>query len=240
MVKCPGQDSRYWKPDDVFETTCPACGQNIEFFKDDPKRKCPKCGQTVTNPKIDLGCAQWCQYAEQCLGVSAGSEADTLCAQLIQEMKAVFGSDTRRIDHALAVLSHAEQIQSAEGGDPLIVKAAAILHDIGILQAERNHGSSAGAYQEIEGPPIARPILQKYQVADPVIDHICNIIANHHSAKDIDTKEFNIVWDADWLVNFPDEHGDQDPARQQEIVNKVFRTGKGRQLASELLIDQTG
>jgi len=71
MLRCPGQDQRFWKPGDIFEVKCPGCGGTVEFFKDEPKMKCRKCGQMVANPKIDLGCAQWCQYAQQCLGVSA-------------------------------------------------------------------------------------------------------------------------------------------------------------------------
>ena len=68
MLRCPGQDQRFWKPEDIFEVQCPGCGRKIEFFKDEPKLKCPKCGQIVVNPKIDLGCAEWCKFAEQCIG----------------------------------------------------------------------------------------------------------------------------------------------------------------------------
>jgi transcription initiation factor TFIIIB Brf1 subunit/transcription initiation factor TFIIB len=71
MLKCPGQDQRFWKPEDIFEVKCPGCGETVEFFKDEPKIKCRKCGRMVANPKIDLGCAQWCLYAQQCLGGSA-------------------------------------------------------------------------------------------------------------------------------------------------------------------------
>jgi hypothetical protein len=67
MLRCPGQDQRFWKPGDIFEVNCPGCGQTTEFFKDEPKLKCRKCGQMVLNPKINLGCAEWCKYAEQCI-----------------------------------------------------------------------------------------------------------------------------------------------------------------------------
>lgn len=59
---------RFWKPGDIFETRCPKCGGEVEFFKDEVRRKCG-CGHEIVNPKMDLGCAIWCQYAEQCLGV---------------------------------------------------------------------------------------------------------------------------------------------------------------------------
>ena len=66
--RCPGQDTRYWKPEDIFDIRCPQCGKKMEFFKDEPFLKCPSCRTKVRNPKIDLGCAEWCKYAEECLG----------------------------------------------------------------------------------------------------------------------------------------------------------------------------
>jgi len=70
MIKCPGQDNRFWKPEDISDAKCPGCGRLVEFFKDEPRVKCRKCGCMVANPKIELGCAQWCQYAAKCTGVS--------------------------------------------------------------------------------------------------------------------------------------------------------------------------
>ena len=64
---CPGQDTRYWKPEDIFESPCANCGKNMEFFKDDLRRKCPHCGEFTVNPKNDLACAAWCKHAKECL-----------------------------------------------------------------------------------------------------------------------------------------------------------------------------
>jgi putative nucleotidyltransferase with HDIG domain len=236
MYRCPGQDQRFWKPEDIFEVECPGCAEVVEFFKDEPKLKCRSCGRTVVNPKIDLGCAEWCQYAEQCLGVSTINSLRAIRDKLIYEMEKYFAGDEKRIEHAIAVLNYAEQIQAVEGGDPLIVRAAAILHDIGIHEAEQKHGSSAGKYQEIEGPPIAEEILSQYDLSDEVVEHISTIIANHHSAKGIDTMEFRIVWDADWLVNIPADFSDASEERLQEIIDKTFKTREGRRLAGESFI----
>jgi transposase len=49
MDKCPRQDPNNLKADDIFETECHVCGENIEFFKDEAQRKCPKCGEIVVN-----------------------------------------------------------------------------------------------------------------------------------------------------------------------------------------------
>ncbi|MFH1438554.1 MAG: hypothetical protein ABIJ56_22790 [Pseudomonadota bacterium] len=67
-MKCPGQDTRYWKPGDIFSVECPNCGAAIEYFKDEVRRRCKSCKKIVPNPKINLGCVEWCEYAEQCVG----------------------------------------------------------------------------------------------------------------------------------------------------------------------------
>ena len=69
MVRCPGQDQRFWKHDYIFEVQCPGCDSKMKFFKDESKLKFRKFGRAVLNPKINLGCAEWCKYAEQCLGI---------------------------------------------------------------------------------------------------------------------------------------------------------------------------
>jgi len=156
--------------------------------------------------------------------------------KLIAEMRLVFGKDYKRIDHALMVLSYAEGIQALEGGNALVVTAAAILHDIGILEAEKKYDSFAGNYQEIQGPPIAKAILEKYDVDEEDIEHVCRIIANHHSDKDIDTIEFKIIWDADWLVNIPDEFPDADNEKLSKLVNRIFKTQTGKDIAAKTLL----
>ncbi len=236
MFRCPGQDQRFWKPEDIFEVQCSGCGKTVEFFKDEPKLKCRKCGQIVINPKIDLGCAEWCQYAVQCMGIDVVKNLKVIREKLISQMKNVFGNDQKRIEHALAVLDYAEQIQNVVGGDPLIVRAAAILHDIGIHEAVHKYDSSAGKYQEIEGPPIAGEILQKHDIPAEAIEHICKIIANHHSDKEINTIEFRILWDADQIVNLPADSSGVSNEKLQEIIDRKFKTDEGRRIAAELFV----
>jgi HD superfamily phosphodiesterase len=153
---------------------------------------------------------------------------------LVGEMKMVFGVDYKRIDHALAVLRFARQMQSVEGGDKTVVEAAAVLHDIGIQQAQRKYGSAAGIYQEVEGPPIARAILEHHGVDADVIEHVVEIVGQHHSAKTIDTLEFRIVWDADWLVNIPEELGSLSNEKLEAVIEKTFKTTSGRKMARKL------
>ncbi len=67
IPQCPGQSLQQWKPEDIFDLPCPVCGTEIEFWKDDVTRTCSLCEQVIPNPRLDLGCAQWCRYAKECL-----------------------------------------------------------------------------------------------------------------------------------------------------------------------------
>lgn len=120
--------------------------------------------------------------------------------RLLREMENYFGRDEKRIDHARRVLGYAEQMLKKEAGDREVVVAAAILHDIGIHAAEKKYGSSAGKYQEIEGPPIAENILKKLSFPGEKITEVLEIIAHHHSGG-IDNLNFKILREADRLVN---------------------------------------
>ena len=81
---------------------------------------------------------------------------------LLAAMEAYFGTDIKRIDHARKVTEYAEELLEREGGgDYTIAIGASVLHDIGIHQAEKKHGSTMGQYQEKEGPPIAKEILSR-------------------------------------------------------------------------------
>jgi beta-glucanase (GH16 family) len=151
-----------------------------------------------------------------------------------ERMKEVFAANPGMIEHTLKVTDYATQIQKVEGGDALTIKAAALLHDIGIPKAKQVHNSSAGKYQEIEGPPIARDILMALNVDAERIDHICRIIANHHSAADVATArmpEFRAVWDADWMVNFPRRHRDKSDDERRKLIDETFMTAHGEHLA---------
>jgi len=68
-MRCPGQDTRYWKPSDIYDVLCPACEEPVEFFKTDIVRRCGNCGYAFKNPRLDLGCAAWCPAASECVGV---------------------------------------------------------------------------------------------------------------------------------------------------------------------------
>ncbi len=241
-MKCPGQDSRYWKPGAIFEVPCAQCGEPVEFFKDEPTRRCRKCGHKMVNPGMDFGCAAYCRFAEQCLGdlppELLAQRNDLLKDRVAVEMKRYFGRDFKRIGHATRVARYAERIVREEKGDPAVVLTAAYLHDIGIPEAERKHHSSAARHQEEEGPRVARELLDRLGAAEELVQEVCDIIAHHHHPREEETLNFKAVYDADLLVNLEEDlkETNKDPDQIEDKIDELFLTESGRRLAREVLL----
>ena len=157
---------------------------------------------------------------------------------LTRAMEAYFNGDAKRINHAHRVTEYAEELLKREGGDYLIVIGASLLHDIGIHQAQKKYGSTLGKYQEKEGPPVARRILTELGFGPDQIDEICEIIAHHHSPGKITTKNFAVLYDADWMVNLRDEYNIRDRDKLSHIIEKLFLTRSGKALAREVYLQE--
>ena len=241
-MKCPGQDTQYWQPGAIFEVKCPKCEHTVEFFKDDTSRKCGSCGHRFVNPSMDFGCASYCQYAEQCLGTLPPellAQKDNLLKDRVAiEMKRYFKSDFKRIGHASRVARYAEKIGKFEGGNLAVILSAAYLHDIGILEAEKKHGSTAAKYQEMEGPAIAKSILIKLGAQDALIEEVCDIVGHHHHPRADDSTNFKAVYDADLIENLDEKQKETqvDKDTLSEKIDNIFLTPTGRETAKEVLL----
>ena len=241
-MKCPGQDSRYWKPGAIFEAKCPKCGDEVEFFKDDTTRICKNCGHRFLNPGLDFGCASYCQYAEQCIGnlppELISQKENLLKDRVAIEMKRYFKQDFKRIGHASRVARYADQIGKGEGGNLAVVLTSAYLHDIGIKEAERKHQSTAARYQEEEGPSIARDILTKLGAREELIEEVCDIVGHHHHPRPEESANFKCLYDADLIVNLEENQKENPtaPEKLDGIIEKSFLTEKGRDLAKKILL----
>ncbi|MDY6824711.1 MAG: HD domain-containing protein [Thermodesulfobacteriota bacterium] len=241
-MKCPGQDTRFWNGDDIFEARCPKCGEPVEFFKDDTTRACSACGHKFLNPGMDFGCAAYCPHAEQCIGnlppELLEQRENLLKDRIAVEMKQYFRQDFKRIGHAMKVARYAEAIgKETPGVNMAVVLCAAYLHDIGIHEAERKHGSTAARFQEQEGPPIARAILEKAGAKPELVDAVCDIVGHHHHPRETETIDFKVVYDADLIVNVQETGRGASPDKEKlkKIIDNQMLTDAGKALAKKEL-----
>ena len=234
MNNCPGQDKRKVRPEPII---CSSCGYEAEIFSDEIKAICPKCRKVFYREVLPT-CVDWCASAKECIGEQAYSnyiinKSLLLKDKLLLELKEYFGNDIKRINHARKVLDYAEEILRQEGGNWQIVVPAAILHDVGIKLAEQKYGSNSGDLQEKEGPDVARKILLKLGFKKKEIEEICQIIRYHHSPGKINSLDFNVILDADALVNLSEI---KDRGKKEEIINNVFTTKTAKEMAKKVYL----
>jgi hypothetical protein len=241
-MKCPGQDMQFWKPGAIFEAKCPKCGNEVEFFKDDPTRKCPKCGHRFLNPGLDFGCASYCPYAEQCIGnlppELIAQKEDLLKDRVAIEMKRYFKQDFKKVGHAVRVARYAEQIGREEGGNLAIILCAAYLHDMGIKEPDRKDESTDPKHQEKEGPTIAGEILYRLGAKEELINEVCDLIGHHHNPGNEESINFKSLYDAEMITNLEEKQKKDpaDPEKLRDIIEKSFLSESGRKLARKILL----
>jgi hypothetical protein len=150
-------------------------------------------------------------------------------------MAEYFGTDVRRVNHALKVHAFAAMIADGEkitGFDRRTLGLAAVLHDIGIRNAEVKYGSHDGRLQETEGPPVAAALLAPLALDSKIVDRVLFLIGHHHSYGFIDGPDFQILVEADCLVNLFEDGLSREAA--ETARDKVFRTGTGTRLLQTL------
>ena len=158
-----------------------------------------------------------------------------MISQIIDKVIEYNKGDPRRISHLLKVYSFAKTIGELEKLDEKkqeILEISAVLHDIGIHSCEKKHNSTAGHFQEIEGPPIAEEMLKEFNISQEIIDRVCFLIGHHHTYSEIDGIDYQILVEADFLVNIYEDNMDE--SQMTSIRNKIFKTKSGINIINKM------
>lgn len=155
--------------------------------------------------------------------------------KLTLEMIDYYKEDPKRIQHFLKVHAYAKLIGEEENLDQEtqeVLEVAALTHDIGIKVSEQKYNSSAGKYQEIEGPQVAKEMLDKLQYDQKKIERVCYLIGHHHTYDQIDGIDYQILVEADFLVNLEEEHSNRETITS--VRDKIFKTKTGILLINKI------
>ena len=154
---------------------------------------------------------------------------------LIKEMITYYSGDPKRIQHFIKVHSFAKTIGLLEKLDKqtlFILETAALVHDIGIKLCEQKHGDCNGKLQELEGPAVARGLLEDLGYDEDVMDRVCFLVAHHHTYDKVDNMDYQILIEADFLVNMYEEQLDK---KSIELAfQRIFKTPSGRFLCKQM------
>ena len=151
--------------------------------------------------------------------------------RLLHSMMSYYSGDSKRIQHFIKVYHFARMIGEEEGldGDTrLILETAAIVHDIGIRNAEQKYGECSGKLQEKEGPPEAEQMLTQLSYNRSLIERVCYLVSRHHTYTGVDGPDYQILLEADFLVNLYESGAGREQAAS--ACEKIFRTSSGKRL----------
>ena len=151
--------------------------------------------------------------------------------KLHMAMIGLYHGDAKRIQHFCKVHSYAKLIAEMEKVDAktlFILETAAPTHDIGIHLCEEKYGNCNGKLQEKEGPAIAAKLLAELGFSGEVSERVQYLIAHHHTYNNIDSIDYQILVEADFLVNLFEDKVSPDGCRN--AYHKIFRTESGKRL----------
>ena len=155
--------------------------------------------------------------------------------RLHYEMICLYSGDPKRIQHFCKVHSYAKLIAETENVDSrtlFIIETAALTHDIGIHTCEKKYGNCGGKLQEKEGPAIAKELLAKLGFEDDISERVQYLIAHHHTYNNIDAIDYQILVEADFLVNIMEDSLTKEAALQ--AYNRIFKTECGKKICREM------
>ncbi len=157
--------------------------------------------------------------------------------QLFMKMITYYAHDPARIQHFLKVHAFAKIIGEAERLDAhtqFILETAAIVHDIGIKPAEEAYGRCDGPLQEKLGPDAACNMLAELGYAQDVIERVAYLVGRHHTYSHIDGMDYQILVEADFLVNLYEDA--QSPQAIRQAYEKIFRTDAGKKICADMYL----
>ena len=155
--------------------------------------------------------------------------------RLHMAMIELYRGDAKRIQHFCKVHSYAKLIAETENVDEkclFIIEAAALTHDIGIHFCEEKYGNCNGKLQEKEGPAIAEKLLGELGFDQDVSDRVQYLIAHHHTYHNIDGLDYQILVEADFLVNLFEDNLSKEAALN--AYQNIFKTETGKRICKEM------
>lgn len=161
-----------------------------------------------------------------------------LTDKVINSMIEYNRGDARRIQHAMKVYEFAALMGRMEGiseKEQQVLEIAAVLHDIGIHICEQKYGNCDGRNQELEGPAVAKAILENImgsEADEAFVGRVCYLIGHHHTYTGVTGMDYQLLIEADFLVN-----AFEDGLPEENIRNvraNLFKSEAGKKLLDEI------
>ncbi|WP_312940725.1 HD domain-containing protein [Oscillibacter sp.] len=132
------------------------------------------------------------------------------------------------INHFMKVYAYAKTIGESEHLDnntQAVLEIAAIIHDIACPLCREKYGNTNGKYQEIEGAILAKEFLKDSGFSNEFFERVVFLVGHHHTLKDIEGLDYQILIEADYIVNADESNYLE--ANIRNVMEHIFRTQAG-------------
>lgn len=158
-------------------------------------------------------------------------------SEIMKKMVEYSNGNLHDINHFMKVYSFAKMIGENEHLDvqtQQTLEIAAIVHDIACPLCRKKYGNTNGKYQEKEGRILAEDFLKDTDIPKKTIQRVAFLVGHHHSPRDIDGMDYQILLEADYLVN-----ADESAYSLENISNTlstIFKTKTGIEILRSIYL----
>ena len=158
-------------------------------------------------------------------------------SELIEKMIAFSDGNLHDIDHFIRVWTYAKTIGELESLDKetmYILEAAAITHDIACPLCREKYGNTNGKHQEEEGAPMVRAFLSDSGMPEEKIARIAYLVGHHHSFREIDGIDYQILVEADYIANAAENAYSRENI--ENFMQKIMKTESGKRILRSIFL----
>lgn len=157
---------------------------------------------------------------------------------VIEKMIVMSHGNMHDINHFMKVFAYARTIGIKEGLQEdveIILEVAAVIHDIACPLCRQKYGNTNGKLQEQEGMPLAEEFLSDVALPDEMKKRIIYLVGHHHSWDMVDGMDYEILLEADFLVNADESKMSIDAI--QTARDTLFQTETGKALLEAMYLN---
>lgn len=161
-----------------------------------------------------------------------------LITRLHKEVIEYFAStDLSQIGHTEAVHNFAQLLAKLERYDEhrqALIEMAALLHDIGCPNAKSKYGNTNAPNQEKEGKIVASQLLANYPIPEKDKELLAEVVGLHHHQKKLKEMGFEILAEADLIVNLLE--GYYDLGQADYLFDHLVSSKSGRDIYRNIFL----
>lgn len=160
---------------------------------------------------------------------------DKNLSEIMLKMIKISNGNRHDINHFLKVYTYAKTIAECENvsqKERIVIEIAAIIHDIACPLCREKYGNTNGKSQETEGVILAKNFLEDIELSEEIKKRIIFLVGHHHTLYGIDGIDYQILLEADYLVNADESNFSIDNIKN--TMKRLFKTQTGLTLLQSI------